>query len=351
MFSKATRLLPKPPSSSAAASDHSTSKKSKNHPTGSEDEQREVTDFGAEVVRLNNKGLTADACEDIFEALSLNQNLLELDLSGNDIGDDGTDALCRFLSSPAAVNLTALSVAKNGLNAWNCSRIAKACRKPTALQSLNLSGNEVGSAGLGEIGRLVQHSTSIRELVLTDTILPFESVVAFADQMLTNSSLMYLSLPFTLGFSVIEEIEKILQRNWVRSTRYDEQLHLATTLMQRLTLQQQMKQEKWIVGQQSGESLDARTKTASGNMREWSDPDTSPAMMYLSLLERKSRSESVISSVRSSDSMGGSVSSSARSLRQGGSGPVNGSSLSARAKETAVILPAIPQRPRKLIHR
>lgn len=50
--------------------------------------------------RLKICHLTAASCEDLASTLSVNQSLMELDLSLNDLGDPGVLLLCEGLRHP-----------------------------------------------------------------------------------------------------------------------------------------------------------------------------------------------------------------------------------------------------------
>ena len=242
-------------------------------------------DFAAEKVDMVGMEIDASLCTELCRAFAISDTAKELNFAQNAIGDEGAEAVAAMMTSN--LNIVSLNLSRNKIGSWGTIRLARSCRKHPALQSLNLSCNNIGDSGLVELGKFVASSACIRELVLTDTDVTFDGAVAFAESLLDNTSLLYLSVPYTLGYTIVEELNAILRRNWAMFNQLEEQIGMANMLMSRLQQQQRMRQEQWRTDTHHTEPAESRTRSIGGTMAEWSDPDQGSALLYLHLLEKK----------------------------------------------------------------
>ena len=77
-----------------------------------------------------------------------------IDLSGNNIGDEGVEDLCKVV--PYNTTLTQLNLADNKLGDLSASEIAGSLVDNSSLVHINLSGNFIGDEGalnLFKVGR------------------------------------------------------------------------------------------------------------------------------------------------------------------------------------------------------
>ncbi|KAI4580921.1 hypothetical protein MJG53_010463 [Ovis ammon polii x Ovis aries] len=88
-----------------------------------------------------------DVCQGISGSLTHNQNLIHLDLKGTDIGDDGVKSLCEALKHPDC-KLQNLSLESCNLTTVCCLNISKALVRSQSLLSLNLSTNNLLDDGV-----------------------------------------------------------------------------------------------------------------------------------------------------------------------------------------------------------
>ncbi|XP_061236520.1 NACHT, LRR and PYD domains-containing protein 14 [Bos javanicus] len=88
-----------------------------------------------------------DLCQGISGSLTHNQNLIHLDLKGSDIGDDGVKSLCEALKHPDC-KLQSLSLESCDLTTVCCLNISKALVRSQSLLSLNLSTNNLLDDGV-----------------------------------------------------------------------------------------------------------------------------------------------------------------------------------------------------------
>ncbi|CAM5160205.1 unnamed protein product [Natator depressus] len=91
--------------------------------------------------------LSAACCEDLSAALSTNQSLTELELSGNELGDSGIKLLCEGLKHPSC-KLQKLVVWDCHLTDACCGDLSSLLSTNRSLRELNLSGNNLSYSGL-----------------------------------------------------------------------------------------------------------------------------------------------------------------------------------------------------------
>ncbi|CAM5120082.1 unnamed protein product [Eretmochelys imbricata] len=91
--------------------------------------------------------LTAACCGDLSAALSTNESLTELELSGNELGDSGIKLLCKGLKHPSC-KLQKLVVWDCHLTDACCGDLSSLLSTNRSLRELNLSGNNLSYSGL-----------------------------------------------------------------------------------------------------------------------------------------------------------------------------------------------------------
>ncbi|XP_016072710.1 PREDICTED: NACHT, LRR and PYD domains-containing protein 12 isoform X2 [Miniopterus natalensis] len=110
--------------------------------------------------------LTAAACEDLASTLTVNQSLMELDLSLNDLGDPGVLLLCEGLKHPQC-RLQTLRLDSCGLTAKACEDLSSTLGVNQTLTELYLTNNALGDAGVRQLcQRLGQPGCTLRVLWL-----------------------------------------------------------------------------------------------------------------------------------------------------------------------------------------
>ncbi|KAL1251670.1 hypothetical protein QQF64_019466, partial [Cirrhinus molitorella] len=106
---------------------------------------------------LNNNSITAEGCVALTSAFNSNpSNLLELDLSGNKLGNSGIKKICKLLEIKQGrlekLKLSDCSITEEGYKA-----LASALRSnPSHLIELDLTGNDPGQSGVKELNDLLQ---------------------------------------------------------------------------------------------------------------------------------------------------------------------------------------------------
>ncbi|XP_043852217.1 NACHT, LRR and PYD domains-containing protein 3-like [Dromiciops gliroides] len=91
--------------------------------------------------------LTSVSCEYLSFALISNQNLTHLDLSGNDLGDNGIMLLCEALGNQYC-SINSLQLRSCGLTSSGCQDLSTALKKNRSVTHLNLADNALGNHGV-----------------------------------------------------------------------------------------------------------------------------------------------------------------------------------------------------------
>uniref|UniRef100_A0A8C2FD06 Uncharacterized protein n=1 Tax=Cyprinus carpio TaxID=7962 RepID=A0A8C2FD06_CYPCA len=101
--------------------------------------------------RLNNNSITEEGFAALTSVFISNpSNLIELDLSGNKLGNTGIEKICILLKKPQCslkkLKLSGCSITEEGYKA-----LASALRSNSHLIELDLTGNDPGESGVKEI--------------------------------------------------------------------------------------------------------------------------------------------------------------------------------------------------------
>jgi hypothetical protein len=244
-----------------------------------------AADFSSPTLSLSRIGMDPALCAELCGVLTNNEIVSTVDFSRNNLGDEGAEHIARLLA--ANKGIISVNLAHNGVTDAGAIVIARAARRHAALQSLNLSGNPIGDAGLAEISRLVTVSGQLAELVLIDTVITIRGALGLAEAMASNHSLTFASLPYALGFAILDEIQRILMRNYAASMNLDEQVHLAAAAQSRKDYATTRRKQQWEPVQPCAEPRESRTVATASTLTDWVDATQRPTLMYLSLLDKK----------------------------------------------------------------
>nr|XP_021326708.1 uncharacterized protein LOC568664 isoform X13 [Danio rerio] len=111
---------------------------------------------------LNNNRITAEGCAALTSAFILNpSHLIELNLSGNKLGDSGVEKICPLLENTQC-RLEKLSLSDCSISEEGYKALASALRSnPSHLIELDLRGNDPGQSGVKKLTDLL-HSRSCK---------------------------------------------------------------------------------------------------------------------------------------------------------------------------------------------
>ncbi|KAM7165024.1 NACHT, LRR and PYD domains-containing protein 3-like [Macrochelys suwanniensis] len=109
-----------------------------------------------QILLLWQCSLTAACCGDLSAALSTNQSLAQLELSGNKLGDSGIKLLCEGLKHPSC-KLQKLLVWDCHLTDACCGDLSSLLSTNQSLRELNLSGNKLSYSGVKLLCEELKH--------------------------------------------------------------------------------------------------------------------------------------------------------------------------------------------------
>ncbi|XP_067897770.1 protein NLRC3-like [Heterodontus francisci] len=95
---------------------------------------------------LAKNSFTQKCCTDLISSLADNHVLMELDLSSNNLNNEGVTALCEILKGPDC-KIQSLKVANTKLTGDCCAALASVFKTNQALIELDVSMNELGDNG------------------------------------------------------------------------------------------------------------------------------------------------------------------------------------------------------------
>ncbi|XP_076448074.1 uncharacterized protein LOC143284855 isoform X2 [Babylonia areolata] len=142
-------------------------------------------------LRLRSNNFSAAGCFALAEGLSRNRSLLELDLSRNCIGDDGMEALARYVPDSS---LAEMSLENCGLTSSACDVLAQMLSSSKRLRTLDLSVNYLGDEGVVRLGAALERSSVLHTVGLNMCGITNDGFSALLDVLEKNASILLLKL-------------------------------------------------------------------------------------------------------------------------------------------------------------
>mmetsp|Transcript_13884 Transcript_13884/g.35686 ORF Transcript_13884/g.35686 Transcript_13884/m.35686 type:complete len:376 (+) Transcript_13884:295-1422(+) len=144
-------------------------------------------------LRLGDNHLKADAALKLVEAIKGNSCITELDLSGNQVGHEGCQAIAQLLQ-PKASELISLSLAKNKLLDRDAVALCQELSNNTVMQELDLSENMLGERAGVALGAMAQQNVALKEINVSWNRLRGKGCKAVADGLSGNVSVQVLHI-------------------------------------------------------------------------------------------------------------------------------------------------------------
>ncbi|XP_078059021.1 NACHT, LRR and PYD domains-containing protein 12-like [Mustelus asterias] len=143
---------------------------------------------------LRGNDLTDSCAEDLASALSTNRSLIDLNLGGNKLGDSGVKLLSVALRNPDC-KIQKLHLRGNDLTDSCAEDLASALSTNRSLIDLNLSGNKLGDSGVKLLSVALRNpDCKIQKLHLRGNALTDSCAEDLASALSTNRSLIDLDL-------------------------------------------------------------------------------------------------------------------------------------------------------------
>ncbi|KAM9772492.1 NACHT, LRR and PYD domains-containing protein 3-like isoform 5-T7 [Syngnathus typhle] len=147
-----------------------------------------------QVLTLWDCELSKKSCEALASVLSSPSSLRELDLGYNNLGDDGLEALAAGLAKLQCA-LQVLKLYGCKLSKKSCEALASVLSSPSSLRELNLSDNDLGDDGLEALAAgLAKPQCALQVLKLEECKLSKKSCEALASVLSSPGSLSELDL-------------------------------------------------------------------------------------------------------------------------------------------------------------
>uniref|UniRef100_H0V413 NLR family pyrin domain containing 14 n=1 Tax=Cavia porcellus TaxID=10141 RepID=H0V413_CAVPO len=143
---------------------------------------------------LESCSLTATCCADIAKALVKSQSLVFLNLSSNNLLDDGMMMLCEALGHPECY-LQRLVLQNCGFTEVSCEDLSLVLLRNKRLTHLCLADNSVGDSGVKFLSTALAYSEcTLQSLVLRRCHFTTISIEYLSTSLLCNESLIHLDL-------------------------------------------------------------------------------------------------------------------------------------------------------------
>ncbi|XP_028623962.1 NACHT, LRR and PYD domains-containing protein 14 [Grammomys surdaster] len=153
------------------------------------------------VLRLESCDLNVASCQNLSKALHSNRSLVFLNLSTNNLSNDGVKSLCEVLENPNCP-LERLALASCGLTKDGCKVLSSALTKSKRLTHLCLADNILEDDGIQLLSYTLKHpECTLQSLVLRCCCFTPIGSEYLSTALLNNKSLIHLDL----GFNKLED--------------------------------------------------------------------------------------------------------------------------------------------------
>lgn len=113
---------------------------------------------------------------------SVQSAITTLNLSSNEIGDEGTKSLCEVLKKNSV--LTKICLDRNKIGDSGAESISELLKKNSTLQTIRLTENKIGDKGVKLISEALKINTSIRYIYMKDNLISDEIRQSLTDERL-----------------------------------------------------------------------------------------------------------------------------------------------------------------------
>ena len=161
---------------------------------------------------LEGKGINDSAVTVLAAVLEANTTLTNLNLSLNNIGSAGDESLATALKTNT--NLTKLNLRSNNIGPAGGESLATELKTNTTLKNLNLSFNSIGPAGAESLTAALRANTTLTNLNLSDNDIGPAGAESLATVLKTNTTLTNLDLRGNnIGPAGAESLATVLKTN------------------------------------------------------------------------------------------------------------------------------------------
>ena len=149
-----------------------------------------------QTLRLSRCGLLLDGAVSLSAGLKSCRQLVELDISKNNIGSHGMSSLAEGLKS--CRQLVILNISKNKIGSHGMSSLAEGLQYCTNLQVLDLTNNNITSDGVAAIVGVMRSCTYLQKLNLSENSIGVDGAAVLVGEW-QHKSMLTLHLRYNLG--------------------------------------------------------------------------------------------------------------------------------------------------------
>ena len=161
---------------------------------------------------LSNNNLSDDGAATLSDALKSNDSLLELKMSYNKITSVGAKEVGEAIKVNTA--LQKLDIHKNQISDNGATAISDGLKNNNSLQKLDMSSNKITSEGARKIGEAIQVNTALQKLDISNNKIFDDGAVAISDALKSNNTLLELNISYnSIADKGTQEIAKAIVIN------------------------------------------------------------------------------------------------------------------------------------------
>mmetsp|Transcript_4287 Transcript_4287/g.12437 ORF Transcript_4287/g.12437 Transcript_4287/m.12437 type:complete len:2062 (+) Transcript_4287:1297-7482(+) len=143
-------------------------------------------------LNLSGNSLGGDGCRLVISALASLPHFVSLDLSNNGVEVKGCVVMCTALKSLS--NLSRLNFSKNGIGTKGCDHLRAALSDLPCLEHLDLSYNGIGVQGFAVLKEVLSGLLALKSLVLSNNDAGDEGVRLVSDALVRLSALQRIDI-------------------------------------------------------------------------------------------------------------------------------------------------------------
>jgi hypothetical protein len=143
-------------------------------------------------LKLNGNGFAMDACRYLTDNLAASTTLTCLELANNRIGDDGMEVLCNFMKHNEYLEHLYVDTCLIGDDGVQCLHDALLFNR--RLKSISLMSNRFTVKGMMALGKALQYNASLTALVLSNNPIGPEAANSIGSSLTVNDTLTRLEL-------------------------------------------------------------------------------------------------------------------------------------------------------------
>lgn len=149
-------------------------------------------DLGGDPYDEDFKGIGAEGCSSLAEALKVNTTITFINLCGNKIGDEGCLSLAMALET--CTSITSIDVAMNRIGDDGCLSLAKALETNSTITNMNLENNIIGDEGCSSLFKALDTNVALSTINLGQNSIGDEGCLSFAKSLKTNTTITAIHL-------------------------------------------------------------------------------------------------------------------------------------------------------------